>query len=82
MKFSASAVQFDNQLYSRESYDFPVVLIGQEVKLNKKLNSLNTPIYNLINDVYENALITFEFNFDTFNAQDRTITGKLIMFLY
>nr|CAH7751442.1 unnamed protein product [Callosobruchus chinensis] len=66
LKVTASDVQLDNQLYARESYDFPVVLIGQEKRrLPKKLITLNVPIESLIEDCDEDALIVFEFCLET-----------------
>nr|CAI5821779.1 unnamed protein product [Callosobruchus analis] len=65
LKITASDVQLDNQLYARESYDFPVVVIGQEKRRSKKLTTLNIPIESLIEDCDENALLVLEFCFET-----------------
>lgn len=75
---SMSDMQCDNQLYTRESYDFPVVLIGQERKKEKKLVSLNVPIESLICNSDENALILGEFVLQTWRSQEDfpTITGE------
>lgn len=72
-------MQFDNQLYSRESYDFPVALIGQEIRKEKKHMSLNMSIDSLLEDTDENALLTMEFVLQTWRSQKdfSPITGKL-----
>nr|XP_023015386.1 vacuolar protein sorting-associated protein 13B-like [Leptinotarsa decemlineata] len=77
VKISASDVQFDNQLCSRESYDFPVVLIGQEVKEIKKLLTLNVPIKVLIEGASEKALVMMDFTLETWKDHSKTkfITG-------
>ncbi|XP_072392830.1 intermembrane lipid transfer protein VPS13B [Diabrotica undecimpunctata] len=65
VKFSVSAVQFDNQLYSRESYDFPVLLVGQDVKESNKMPSLNIPIENLLQNSEEDALLIVDLALET-----------------
>lgn len=78
VKISASDIQFDNQLYSKESYDFPVVLIGQEDdKPRIKLSSLNIPIENLIENTDNSALFIINITLETWRDQSRAkdITG-------
>lgn len=81
MKLTVSDIQFDNQLFARESYDFPVVLIGQEKKKKKKLVSLNVPIESLLESTDETALIIFDFIFQTWRSRKNSlaVTG---MFCY
>ncbi|KAJ8948160.1 hypothetical protein NQ318_009252 [Aromia moschata] len=57
VKLSISDIQLDNQRYSKESFDFPVVLVGQDSKPSNKLSSLNIPIETLIENADENALL-------------------------
>lgn len=52
-----SDIQFDNQLYTRQSFDFPVILIGQEKKPSRKINILGVPMETLLKDCNENALV-------------------------
>ncbi|CAG9819390.1 unnamed protein product [Phaedon cochleariae] len=77
VKVSMSGVQFDNQLYSRESYDFPVILIGQDVKDVNKLSSLNIPIEALLENADENALLILDLTLETWTEQscNKFITG-------
>lgn len=72
-------MQFDNQLYSKESYDFPVALIGQEKRKESKLMSLNVSIDSLLADTDENALLNMEFVLQTWRSQKdfSPVTGKL-----
>ncbi|KAI4462018.1 vacuolar protein sorting-associated protein 13b [Holotrichia oblita] len=73
--FSISDVQVDNQLHFRGSYDFPVVLIGQEVSPIQHLHSLNIPTNRLIKNARAKALITIECNFEIWND---TIQEKIV----
>ncbi|XP_060527776.1 intermembrane lipid transfer protein VPS13B isoform X2 [Cylas formicarius] len=73
MQISISDLQLDNQLYSRESYDFPVVLVGQERKGLKKLNILNVPIETLTESVGRSALVSADIVFDTWRNQSANL---------
>lgn len=79
IKISVSDMQLDNQLYSRESYDFSVVLIGQEKRKEKKLISLNVPMEFLLENTDENALLLVEFVLQTWCSQkdSTSVTGEL-----
>lgn len=81
VKFLISDIQFDNQLYSRESYDFPVLLIGQEIKEPIRMNTLNIPIATLIENAKENALLMVDFTLETWNdrARSTNITGMYLL---
>lgn len=76
--FTISEVQIDNQLHFRGSYDFPVVLIGQEAKSSQSLNSLNIPIDHLINDARKDTIVSIKCNFEIWNdtIQKIIVTGK------
>lgn len=65
-------------MYSKESFDFPVVLIGQEKKKEKKLVSLNVSIESLFEDADENALLSIEFILETWRSQkdSHPVTGN------
>ncbi|XP_056633940.1 intermembrane lipid transfer protein VPS13B isoform X1 [Diorhabda sublineata] len=65
LKVSVAAIQFDNQLYSRESYDFPVMLIGQDTKELNTRQSLNIPIENLIQTANEDDLFILDIVLET-----------------
>lgn len=75
---SVSDIQIDNQLYSKESYDFPVVLIGQEKRKESKLLSFNISIDTLLENTDENALIVLEFVLHTWRSRKDSpnVTGK------
>lgn len=79
LRLSTSAIQFDNQLCKKESYDFPVVLIGQDVKENKKLNSLYIPIQTLLENCEDNALLILDVVLETWcdTANGDCSTGKM-----
>ncbi|KAK4875062.1 hypothetical protein RN001_011484 [Aquatica leii] len=72
--FSISEIQFDNQLYSRGNYDFPVVLIGQETKPRQELASLNTPILQWIKTAKTDPLLKIEFNVETWKDLNNSHT--------
>lgn len=78
IKLSVSDMQIDNQLYSKESYDFPVVFIGQEKRNEKKLLSFNVSIDSLLKDADENALWVLEFVLHTWRSRKDSpnVTGK------
>ncbi|CAG9862165.1 unnamed protein product [Phyllotreta striolata] len=78
MKFSISDVQLDNQLYSRHSYDFPVLLKGQEGKERRSARSVNIPLENLEEIEDNDALITADFTLETWTDKARkiNITGE------
>lgn len=82
--FSISDVQVDNQLHFRGSYDFPVVLIGQEVSPIQHLHSLNIPMNRLIKNARAKALITIECNFEIWNdtVQEVIVTGQYFIKLF
>ncbi|CAG9862164.1 unnamed protein product [Phyllotreta striolata] len=73
MKFSISDVQLDNQLYSRHSYDFPVLLKGQEGKERRSARSVNIPLENLEEIEDNDALITADFTLETWTDKARKI---------
>lgn len=77
IKVSVSDMQIDNQLYSKESYDFPVVLIGQAKRKEKKLLSFNVSIDSLLEDTDENALWMLELVLHTWRSRKdfTNITG-------
>lgn len=77
---SASDIQFDNQLHTKGSYDFSVVMIGQAKRTDKKLVSLNVPIESLLEKSDENALVLVEFVLQTWRSQkdSASITGEMI----
>lgn len=72
-----SDVQFDNQLYSRASYDFPVVFVGQETKTNQPMLTLNADILECIDNSRRNALLTVYCSVETWVDVNRgkQITG-------
>ncbi|XP_017781523.1 PREDICTED: vacuolar protein sorting-associated protein 13B [Nicrophorus vespilloides] len=74
---SISDVQVDNQLYSRGSYDFPVLLVGQEAKINNCLKSLNVPIIQLVHTAQNDCLIKVDLNVETWKdpVQQCNVTG-------
>lgn len=76
-KILISDIQFDNQLYSKESYDFPVLLIGQEKRNMEKLTSLNIPIDTLLEKYSENMLLFVDCILETWQDHSKTerITG-------
>ncbi|KAH1005134.1 hypothetical protein HUJ04_006175 [Dendroctonus ponderosae] len=65
VQISLSDIQLDNQLYARQSFDFPVVLIGQERRARNRLNILSTPIETLLASCPESALIITDLVLDT-----------------
>ncbi|CAH0555543.1 unnamed protein product [Brassicogethes aeneus] len=71
-----SDMQFDNQLYSRESYDFPVVFIGQNKNPERRMSSLNIPMDKLL-DSQDNAVLVLEVNLESCfdHARNTNITG-------
>ncbi|VEN36376.1 unnamed protein product [Callosobruchus maculatus] len=72
LKITTSDVQLDNQLYARESYDFPVVVVGQvsqEKRHPHRLTTLNVPIDSLIEDCDQNALLVLEFTLETWSVR-------------
>ncbi|XP_050295994.1 intermembrane lipid transfer protein VPS13B [Anthonomus grandis grandis] len=68
VKVTLSDIQLDNQLYARESFDFPVVLVGQDKKPPKKINILSVPISTLTENTDENALIVAEFILESWRS--------------
>lgn len=72
-----SDIQFDNQLYSRASYDFPVVFVGQETKPSAAMLTLNADVLQFINNSRKKALLTVYCSLETWVdvARDREITG-------
>ncbi|KAF5303499.1 hypothetical protein FQA39_LY09962 [Lamprigera yunnana] len=65
VKLSVLAMQFDNQMYSRGNYDFPVILIGQEKRLKQQFDCFNTPILKWINDPQRKPLLRVDFEIET-----------------
>lgn len=74
-----SDIQFDNQLYSRASYDFPVVFVGQETRPYQPMLTLNADVLQSINHSREKALLTVNFTVETWVdvAMDKQVTGEL-----
>lgn len=64
VSFLVSEVQFDNQLYFKNSYDFPVLLVGQNPSNRLKITNFNVPIKRLITQVKERAVITLDLHLD------------------
>lgn len=79
-----TGIQFDNQLYSRESYDFPVAFIGQQITNNNNNNAstikstTNISILDQLNNIKENALVQIEMNLESWQdlMRNQTITGN------
>ncbi|XP_066257341.1 intermembrane lipid transfer protein VPS13B isoform X1 [Euwallacea similis] len=69
--------QIDNQLYGRESFDFPVVLIGQEKKSRKYQNILGMSIETLLENYGDAALIVADFVLESWSsrASGKSYTG-------
>lgn len=73
---TVSDIQFDNQLYSRASYDFPVVFIGQQSKPCQAMLTLNADITQCINNSRKNALLTVYCSVETWvDVDGKQITG-------
>ncbi|XP_071057652.1 intermembrane lipid transfer protein VPS13B isoform X2 [Onthophagus taurus] len=72
--FSLSNMQVDNQLYFRETYDFPVILISKNAPPNQPLNSLNVQVNQLISNAKKNALINVYINFEIWTDPVRLTT--------
>ncbi|RZB39382.1 ATG C domain containing protein [Asbolus verrucosus] len=77
MSLSISDIQFDNELYSKESFDFPVVLVSQESKAKNNTNVLDTPAKKLIENIRDDALLSLELIVETWkdNLRNKYITG-------
>ncbi|CAG9772920.1 unnamed protein product [Ceutorhynchus assimilis] len=75
VKLSMSDIQFDNQLHTRASYDFPVVLVGQDKKPLKKINILNIPMEALLENFQENSLVVVDFVLESWANESQTYTG-------
>lgn len=61
---SVSQIQFDNQLFFKSSYDFPVLFVGQNKPAIIKLKTFIEPIKTTIAKARENALVTLHLHFD------------------
>lgn len=57
---SVSDIQVDNQLYNRASFDFPVILLGQERKPRKHQNILGIPMEVILENCEQHVLIVAE----------------------
>lgn len=55
-----SDLQFDNELYLKESYDFPVVLVSQYPKPIKESNVLEIPVLTLLENNHDDPIITLD----------------------
>lgn len=75
---SVSHIQFDNQLYSRASYDFPVVVIGQQSKASPPMLTVNANVSECVEASKKNALLmvcsTIESWIDV--NRNKRVTGK------
>lgn len=65
LQLSIYDVQFDNLLYSRESYDFPVVFVSQEKKVKKTTSILDVTVTELLQIYKDDALVTFDVIIET-----------------
>lgn len=76
---SVSDIQIDNQLYSRASFDFPVILLGQERKPRKHQNILGIPMEVILENCEEHVLIVAEAVLESLVNQTSGVvyTGKL-----
>lgn len=81
ISFSIGEVQVDNQLHFRGSYDFPVVLIGQEAAPVQHFTSMNIPINQLINNARSKALMMIKCNFEIWNdtVRETVVTGNYLL---
>ncbi|XP_030768330.1 vacuolar protein sorting-associated protein 13B-like isoform X2 [Sitophilus oryzae] len=84
VKFAISDIQFDNQLCARESYDFPVILVGQEQKPNKKINILNMSMENLLQNFESDPMHMAEFVLEAWRneSNNKCYTGIRSMKIY
>lgn len=55
-----SDLQFDNELYQKESYDFPVVLVSQEPKPTNKANVLEISPRTLLEKTRDSPVLTLD----------------------
>lgn len=78
ISLSASDIQFDNQKYLNGSYDFSVILIGQNVKEVQTIASLNAPIDNFIINARKDPLFSMKLNIETWkdSVLQKNITGN------
>lgn len=74
---SASEIQFDNQKYLNGSYDFSVILIGQNVKEVQTIASINTPIDHFMIKAREDPLFSMKLNIETWKdtVLQKNVTG-------
>jgi vacuolar protein sorting-associated protein 13B len=70
-------LQFDNELYSKESYDFPVVLVSQDVKSKSVTNVLEKSAKELIRSVKDDALLVLDLVMETWidSLRKKNVTG-------
>ncbi|XP_076265664.1 vacuolar protein sorting 13B isoform X3 [Rhynchophorus ferrugineus] len=77
VRVSVSDIQLDNQLVTRESYDFPVVLISQELRQIKKVNILNMTMEQLVETFAQDAMHVAEFVLESWRNEsaNKSYTG-------
>lgn len=74
---SVKDMQFDNQLHSRGNYDFPVLLISEDVRPRQRLDMLNVPLRHCIEVAQKDPVIRIEMDVESWRdtVQLTNITG-------
>lgn len=74
---SISDIQLDNQLFVRDSFDFPVLLINQESKEKQETVPFNTSVSQWIESSTDQAVVRVNFNIETWRdvLAAKNITG-------
>lgn len=77
VSLSVSDIQIDNQLFSRSSFDFPVLIINQNTQRRPELIDLSTDIIKWMDAARENAAVMVDFNIETWREElrDSNVTG-------
>lgn len=79
LKISVSILdmQFDNEQYSKESYDFPVVVVSQDQKPKSITNILEKSAKELIRNIKEDTLIILDLVLETWfdELRKKNLTG-------
>lgn len=79
-----SGFQFDNQLYSTGSYDFPVIIIGDRIPMFNSCNVLNKQIKQLVHETDMNSLMSLNLTMESWVDEilHKDVSGKILQFIY